>query len=772
MSFQDRLENGSITRRGALKALPATVAGLLAMSAVPWDDGGNGSWSGGSAVTGLLRNLMTVPAQAADAPVFDQWHEYSGSRNYANHLTQTFEAYIHKNSDSSYTFYFRTLLYYYGRPYAGWSSWKTIYHNRVSTGIGAGSSSSYILQFPGSVTYGPGTHSFSVVESGARDVDATLHLTVYIPYPSYHIDFNGNGGTLTATEAGLNDMRADVQINSSAYNLLAITPSRTNYTFLGFYDSPSGGTQVYTNQVGSNNRLRCANNDAYWHNSTWCHYGNVVAYAQWSYNPLIDVNVRMDGTDCVSGIDPVRFNMDLNGGRNSTGAKDWCSRVGYNTAYAVTPTESIYVVSGTHRKVLVSTTGPASGRATNDVTVWLNYKTQYLVRCEDWWVDAAGNRRVKLRDAGSMWYDTGATVRGSDWGTSYDNNTYIGCTTEASRDGLVVYRHWKAWVDLNLYTPNGIESHVDGNRVWVTLRNSNGTFTRIANEPGNPGASYWYGERAHVSAAGSSERLWILRSHSANVVADGADCGDANAAYQSMSWHIDVTSLASIEFRWHACRDVYYHVDEADDSHIALHELAWVGDRYYLNQSVFGRTLPTGSPVVRPGCTPGFAGFYEDRARGLGDAVPTGATFSSKVIYERLDLWGANRCTQTFVPAGDSVDVPRTDVRTYPDDGAPRVTPALTANHPPIVGVVDRAKPLDSWNDVIKTNDANSRQWVARDPDDGNRWRTLFLDGWKLDVTPWPENDFTGTPSTPMDRDHTVTSHWRFVETDGVDSVR
>ena len=88
---------------------------------------------------------------------------------------------------------------------------------------------------------------------------------------SYSLMINANGGTYSGTSP------VTVTEGSTANNNLSI-PTRTNYTFLGFYDASSGGTQVYDSSADFVT-------GSYWNAAgKWIGSADLTVYAQWRQN--------------------------------------------------------------------------------------------------------------------------------------------------------------------------------------------------------------------------------------------------------------------------------------------------------------------------------------------------------------------------------------------------------------------------------------------------------------------------------------------------------
>lgn len=113
---------------------------------------------------------------------------------------------------------------------------------------------------------------------------------------SYSLTINANGGTYSGTSP------VTVTEGSTANNNLSI-PTRTNYTFLGFYDASSGGTQVYDSSADFVT-------GSYWNAAgKWIGSADLTVYAQWrqNYTPTpttyytISTGVVTDGSSSSTG---------------------------------------------------------------------------------------------------------------------------------------------------------------------------------------------------------------------------------------------------------------------------------------------------------------------------------------------------------------------------------------------------------------------------------------------------------------------------------------
>lgn len=101
----------------------------------------------------------------------------------------------------------------------------------------------------------------------------TVNLYAVWSPNSYTVSFNPNGGS----NGSLSSVTT-IYNTSNYYAHGGIVPTRTGYTFLGWYTGVTGGVQVY-NASGV-----CVNGTGYWSNNNWVYANNVTLYAHWQRN--------------------------------------------------------------------------------------------------------------------------------------------------------------------------------------------------------------------------------------------------------------------------------------------------------------------------------------------------------------------------------------------------------------------------------------------------------------------------------------------------------
>lgn len=117
-----------------------------------------------------------------------------------------------------------------------------------------------------------------------KNTRGNLSYTANWSANNYYITFNGNGGSLNVMDGSIvknnnGTATAKVQYDFNYYYSLGILATKPGYTFKGFYDAPSGGTQVF--RVDGTTRCLSVASKYYNENSIWKYAGNVTFYAQW-----------------------------------------------------------------------------------------------------------------------------------------------------------------------------------------------------------------------------------------------------------------------------------------------------------------------------------------------------------------------------------------------------------------------------------------------------------------------------------------------------------
>lgn len=110
----------------------------------------------------------------------------------------------------------------------------------------------------------------------------------------FNFVYDPNGGTANGSTAAQSPKSTDPQLIYGYPNYCSMDwtkPSRTGYTFTGWYTAKTGGTQVY----GADGK--CKNEGTYWKNDAYKYWGDLKIYAQWKaipYKRFLDAG----GGDC------------------------------------------------------------------------------------------------------------------------------------------------------------------------------------------------------------------------------------------------------------------------------------------------------------------------------------------------------------------------------------------------------------------------------------------------------------------------------------------
>ena len=95
---------------------------------------------------------------------------------------------------------------------------------------------------------------------------------------AYTLTVNPNGGNINGTTSAKSLSSPLYYNGGNWWNLSGEKPSRTGYTFEGWYTSANGGTKIY-NADGT-----CTNEGTYWKDNSYVHTGNLSVYAHWKAN--------------------------------------------------------------------------------------------------------------------------------------------------------------------------------------------------------------------------------------------------------------------------------------------------------------------------------------------------------------------------------------------------------------------------------------------------------------------------------------------------------
>lgn len=114
--------------------------------------------------------------------------------------------------------------------------------------------------------------SVDYAAGGTYKANAAITLYAIWKANTYTLTLNANGGSVSQSSFTL------TYNSGNYYGINAWLPVRTGYTFLGWYTSASGGTQVY-NASGM-----CTNEGTYWKGNTCIYAGNYTLYAHWQIN--------------------------------------------------------------------------------------------------------------------------------------------------------------------------------------------------------------------------------------------------------------------------------------------------------------------------------------------------------------------------------------------------------------------------------------------------------------------------------------------------------
>ena len=126
---------------------------------------------------------------------------------------------------------------------------------------------------------GNNTWVYTVTNDTVNGMTSGQCIHIYMDYKHTTLTLNTNGGSINGS-TGAQALSPKLQYSTVQWNNLSTKkPSRTGYTFIGWYDQASGGTKVY-NADGT-----CVKGTKYFDsNGNSLMTSDVTLYAQWSIN--------------------------------------------------------------------------------------------------------------------------------------------------------------------------------------------------------------------------------------------------------------------------------------------------------------------------------------------------------------------------------------------------------------------------------------------------------------------------------------------------------
>lgn len=242
-----------------------------------------------------------------------------------------------------------------------------------------------------------------------QDMTGGNKIKVYYVAKTFTVTFDANSGAVTDNSKQVAKTTRKVKYNGTDNNdVSSLKPTRTGYSFVGWYTDKEGGSQVYTKEG------KCNNDDTYWSNNKWCATSDLTVYAHWKANTYT-------------------LTFDANGGLvndNETTAK--CTptydKPFFNDVEYLNPQKTGYTFAGWY----TAKTGGTQiynnkGKCTNDGTYWKNGNWHYTGNATLYAQWKANTYKVIYNSNG------GTGTMSADTAT-YDSN-YTTKSNEFSRSG-------------------------------------------------------------------------------------------------------------------------------------------------------------------------------------------------------------------------------------------------------------------------------------------------------------------------------------------------
>lgn len=252
------------------------------------------------------------------------------------------------------------------------------------------------------VTSKSNTRMGSSIYMGAQN--STIQAVWQANYTT--ITYDPNGGSLNVTDTNIvkntnGTAYANTKYDTSWFWTLGMTASRTGYTFAGFYDSPTGGTQVYGSDYNSVTTSKYYNSNHIWKYSdsstTYGWSNGVTLYARWTPNTYsVDLNATLNGTQywalSANGTNFGTADIYIDGKLVADDVSDYCTKWAYGSKWEV---KDIKAKSG---YVYVGNSSYSGTVGINGVSINLPFKSQHQNLISHWafgFKNGEGNNNAK-----------------------------------------------------------------------------------------------------------------------------------------------------------------------------------------------------------------------------------------------------------------------------------------------------------------------------------------------------------------------------------------
>ena len=224
---------------------------------------------------------------------------------------------------------------------------------------------------------------------------------------AYTLTVNPNGGNINGTTSA-KSLNPPLYYNSGNWwNLSGEKPSRTGYTFEGWYTSANGGTKIY-NADGT-----CTNEGTYWKDNSYVHTGNLLVYAHWKANTYTVTYNANKGSGSMSP-DTVTYNTAYKTKKNTftrTGYtfNGWNEKAdGTGTAWTLT-SSGVYEANKTW-----------TWTYTHDITLYAQWKVNTYTNSIDHW--AGGFKNKEGNNSSKSWFALRTTTFNKNYGETFSMN--------------------------------------------------------------------------------------------------------------------------------------------------------------------------------------------------------------------------------------------------------------------------------------------------------------------------------------------------------------